>query len=575
MTTNTHHPDAATSGPVLTPVRIGDWVIDQIADTIGAAVPESGGALLGLPHLDWITGYLHDSAATTTATRYANSTTLLDAVAAAETHGHARFAGIIHSHPAAVSEPSVDDQREYGRTLALTPHLTGYIAPIVTHDVDAPPQPHQIVYGPIRISFYRATAASPGCTVQQARPVVVPIGRALAAAGIPMNTVPTPTLIAGALMLAVTGDVPGVGTATILFGPDFPTTAPIIVPDAPNAGPLPLAWNPADPPVQRLAAALHRTAPLSGPRRTSSDGSPGAPLFARTGGLLSTTLAERRVLIAGAGSVGSYLAETIARSGVRRFTIVDPGRVRPENLGRSSYRTDDIGTWKSDATAGLIGAINPDANTDTIATAVNDLPPDRLASLVTAADLVIGATDDPAAQILLGHHAYHAGKTALFPGLYRRAAGGEVVIVTPGTPCLGCATGGVRTADGPQQRVDYGTGRLVAEPGLVADIHHVASAAAKLALGLLHPDGDETSVAVFARRAVADGSTYVTFACEADYWLHGQLLADAPGQYAYQALWLTPQSRPDCPVCGDPQNRTAPAARTEPDLAKLRALPAD
>ncbi|MBS2554780.1 ThiF family adenylyltransferase, partial [Catenulispora sp. NL8] len=79
--------------------------------------------------------------------------------------------------------------------------------------------------------------------------------------------------------------------------------------------------------------------------------SPASPLFARTGGILSPELADRRVLIVGAGSVGSYLVEVLARSGVGGFTIVDPDVVEAVNVGRSAFRVADVGLGKAWAAA--------------------------------------------------------------------------------------------------------------------------------------------------------------------------------------------------------------------------------
>jgi hypothetical protein len=196
---------------------------------------------------------------------------------------------------------------------------------------------------------------------------------------------------------------------------------------------------------------------------------------------------------------------------------------------------------------------------------------------VARADVVIAATDDNEAQERLGHFAYWTRRPAVFPGLYRGAAGGEVIVVVDGAPCWACSTGGVRSAtaadgdeagdaDGsPHRRTDYGTGRLVAEPGLLVDVHHVASAAAKIALGLLHAQDDPARAARFADEIVKSGQTYAAFANEPDFWIFKHFLRDVPAQYAYQSLWLTTASRPECAVCGDPAGRTDPTAYKSPE----------
>ena len=121
-------------------------------------------------------------------------------------------------------------------------------------------------------------------------------------------------------------------------------------------------------------------------------------------------------------------------------------------------------------------------------------------------------------------------------------------------------------------RTDYGTGRLIAEPGLLTDVHHVAAIAAKAALGLLHAPDDDVAAARFAYGILKAGTTYAVFGHEPDYWIFADLMRFTPAQYAYQSLWLSVASRSDCPVCGEPAGRTDPSAYREPDIDVIRTL---
>jgi molybdopterin/thiamine biosynthesis adenylyltransferase len=588
---------------VLTPVRVADYVLDAIAARIGALAPEQGGALLGLPGLDYVTGFLHDAGAATTGSRYQNTDWLITAVAERERASAARFKGIVHSHPLGMPVPSGQDRAEYAESLRLNPQLARYLAPIVTHDVDTPLAGHEVRLGPARISFFGAHRTADGVQVEPVRPMVVPIVRMLRQAGVQPQGDPAAVDVDGAALLATQAHIPGFGEVTVLFGADFPATAPILLPGEPDepdepgrsreshepgAGPPVLEWDLALPPLERLAAAMpalrreRRARPRPRPRTSSReagdashDARPTTALFARTGGLLSPALAERRVLIVGAGSVGSYLTETMARSGVGAFTIVDPDVVEPANLGRGAFRVADVGLDKARALADLVLSVNPGARVEIHAARHDDVD---LTTVVTASDLVVAATDDPQAQTRLGHFAYWHGRPAVFPGLYQGAHGGEVIVAAPGTACFTCATGGVRadlqeTASGSvTAATDYGTGRLVAEPGLLPDIHQVSAVAVKIALGLLHDAGDESATARFARGILKAGTTYAVFGHEPDYWIFADLLRTTPAQYAYQSLWLSVRSRPDCPVCGDLRGRTDPSAFREPDVDLIRAL---
>jgi len=546
---------------MLTPVRVADFVLDAIAARIGAVAPEQGGALLGLPGLDYVTAFLHDAGAATTGTRYQNTDWLITAIGEREAATAARFKGVVHSHPAGMPVPSSQDRSEYAESLRLNPQLARYLAPIVTHDVDTPLAGHEVRLGPARISFYGAERVDGGVRLAPVRPVVVPIVRMLRQAGVRSAADPAAVDVEGAPLLATHAEIPGFGAVTILFGADFPATAPTLLP-ADGDGPLPLRWDLGVPPLERLAGAvLALRRDRHSRARESHDASHdagvlrgAAPLFARTEGILSPALAERRVLIVGAGSVGSYVAETMTRSGVGTFTIVDPDRVEPANLGRSAYRVADVGLEKARALADLVLSINPGVRVAAQVARHEDVD---LAALVGESDLVVAATDDPQAQTRLGHFAYWLGRPAVFPGLYQSAYGGEVIVAAPGTACFTCATGGVRadlqeTASGSvAAATDYGTGRLIAEPGLLADIHQVSAVAVKIALGLLHPRDDEAGAARFAQGILKAGTTYAVFGHEPDYWIFADLMRGTPAQYAYQSLWLSVAARADCPVCVD------------------------
>ena len=61
------------------------------------------------------------------------------------------------------------------------------------------------------------------------------------------------------------------------------------------------------------------------------------------------TISRMHVGIVGLGSVGCIVAETMARIGVSRVTLIDPDRVKTHNLDRLLYATDrDIGSFKVD-----------------------------------------------------------------------------------------------------------------------------------------------------------------------------------------------------------------------------------
>ena len=69
------------------------------------------------------------------------------------------------------------------------------------------------------------------------------------------------------------------------------------------------------------------------------------------------------VLIFGLGGVGSWIVDTLARSGVRNFILVDDDTVEQTNLHRQNlFFPDQIGKFKVDCIEEGLKSINPDIN---------------------------------------------------------------------------------------------------------------------------------------------------------------------------------------------------------------------
>lgn len=71
-----------------------------------------------------------------------------------------------------------------------------------------------------------------------------------------------------------------------------------------------------------------------------------------------------RVHIIGCGSVGSTIAESLARNGVTRFTLWDFDKVEKHNIVNQMFTQNDVGRLKVEALRDIILAINPDAEND-------------------------------------------------------------------------------------------------------------------------------------------------------------------------------------------------------------------
>lgn len=71
-----------------------------------------------------------------------------------------------------------------------------------------------------------------------------------------------------------------------------------------------------------------------------------------------------RIHIIGCGSVGSTIAENLARAGVTKFTLWDFDTVEPKNIANQMFVQADIGKPKVEALTRILCDINPDVGDD-------------------------------------------------------------------------------------------------------------------------------------------------------------------------------------------------------------------
>lgn len=119
-------------------------------------------------------------------------------------------------------------------------------------------------------------------------------------------------------------------------------------------------------------------------------------LFGRTRLLVGddsmAKLAEVRVILFGAGGVGSWCAEALVRSGVVHLCIVDPDMVAASNVNRQAMATTrTIGRPKVEAMRERLLDISPDAEIDAIQMAYTPETASRFD--LGAYDYIIDAVD--------------------------------------------------------------------------------------------------------------------------------------------------------------------------------------
>lgn len=222
-------------------------------------------------------------------------------------------------------------------------------------------------------------------------------------------------------------------------------------------------------------------------------------------------LRQARVLVVGAGGLGSPLALYLAAAGVGRLGLVDYDAVDATNLQRQVlYTTADVGRKKLEVAAERIRALNPGVRVDCHDVALTS---ENALEILRDYDIVVDGTDNFPTRYLVNDACVLLGKPNVYGSIFR-FEGQVSIFATPGGPCYrclypeppppglvpSCAEGGV----------------LGILPGVIGVIQ--ATEAIKLILGIGRP-------------------------------LVGRLLLYDALNMSFRELKL--RRDPDCPVCGD------------------------
>lgn len=239
-------------------------------------------------------------------------------------------------------------------------------------------------------------------------------------------------------------------------------------------------------------------------------------------------LAASRVLVIGAGGLGSPAALYLAAAGVGTLGLVDHDRIEISNLQRQIlFATAEIGAGKARTAAARLTALNPDLR---VVAHEMKLTADNVLQLLAGYDVVVDGTDRLATRYLINDACVLAGKPLVSAAIHRFE--GQAMTYLPGkSPCYRCLY-----PESPEDLVPNcaTAGVLGVLPGVMGSLQ--ATEVVKVLLGI--------------------GET-----------LTGRLLV-------YDALALTFdefrfQRRHDCAVCGDHPTITSISHHKEPGLSGI------
>ena len=148
-------------------------------------------------------------------------------------------------------------------------------------------------------------------------------------------------------------------------------------------------------------------------------------------------LLNARVLMIGAGGLGSSAGLFLGSAGVGHLTVVDHDVVDATNLQRQiAHNLARIGQPKAESMRAAIAAINPDVVVHTVTRRADDA---LLAELVAQADVVLDCTDNFTTRHAINHACFAQGKPLVSGAAIRMD--GQLSVYDPrdaASPCYAC-----------------------------------------------------------------------------------------------------------------------------------------
>lgn len=146
-------------------------------------------------------------------------------------------------------------------------------------------------------------------------------------------------------------------------------------------------------------------------------------------------LSQAKVLVCGAGGLGSTVLANLASVGVGTIGVVDNDVLELSNLNRQYiHKYENIGKVKVESAKKWIGEFNHEINVKTYQTRLDE---ENYQDIVKEYDFIIDCFDSFKSKFLLNKIAVETGKTLIHGGVTEFF--GQVTVIVPGkTACLRC-----------------------------------------------------------------------------------------------------------------------------------------
>lgn len=147
-------------------------------------------------------------------------------------------------------------------------------------------------------------------------------------------------------------------------------------------------------------------------------------------------LLDARVLVIGAGGLGSPVALYLTAAGIGTLGIADFDKVEEHNLQRQIiHDSAAVGTPKTDSARARLLGLNPELRLELHQQGVT---PENSVELFSRYDLIVDGTDNFGTRYLNNDAAFFAGKPLVYGSIFQFE--GQVSFFDPagGTPCYRC-----------------------------------------------------------------------------------------------------------------------------------------
>lgn len=234
-------------------------------------------------------------------------------------------------------------------------------------------------------------------------------------------------------------------------------------------------------------------------------------ILPQVGGKGQRKLLSSKVLVVGAGGLGSPAALYLAAAGVGTLGLVDFDAVDLSNLHRQIlHHTDDVGRPKTESAAETLRALNPDVSLTLHRRRISS---ENALEILEPYDVIVEGSDNFPTKYLINDACVFLGKPLVFGAVYQFE--GQAAVFRPGEgPCYRC----IFPEPPPPNIVPscQEAGVLGAVPGIIGSIQAAETLKLLLSIGETLP----------GRFLVFDA-------------LHTSFMD------------LEMKRNPDCPVCGD------------------------